>query len=83
MAAAAMPAASQAVGSIAGAAAGGPATSGSDARQDSTSSFSTGAKTVNFGPPPSKNSALQNPFVIGGLLLAVALVAIVWLKTKK
>lgn len=67
--------------SVAGAAAGGPATSGSD--QDTRSDFKTGDKRVSFGPPPSKNVVLQNPFVIGGIVVAVALVGIVWLKTRK
>lgn len=73
--------AAPAMQSVAGAAAGGPATSGSN--QDTSSAFGTGAKNITFGPPPAKNTALQNPFVIGGVLLAVTLVAIVWIKGKK
>lgn len=67
--------------SVAGAAAGGPATSGSN--QDTSSAFTTGAKNISFGAPPQKNAALQNPFVIGGIVLAVGLVAVVWVKSKK
>lgn len=75
------PAAGEAISGIAGAMSGGPATSGSN--QDTASHFGTGGKTINFGPPPSRNNALQNPFVIGGIVFAVGLVAVVWLKAKK
>lgn len=70
-----------ALSTVAGAAAGGPATSGSN--QDTNSAFGTGAKSVTFGPPPARNAAVGNPYVVGGLVLAMTLVAIVWLKNRR
>lgn len=76
----ATPGAGSAISSVAGAMSGGPATSGSN--QDVSSNFGTGNKTVNFGPPPAKPGALQNPYVMGGIVLAVAVVAVAWMKRK-